>query len=337
MTRDLASGRAPNHPLLDVPGWWQRLERFVYGFVLDDTGRRHAAPVVIHKRAVRPLVIAGASTPLGRSFAELCERRGITYHILTWKDLDITRAESVDAMLQAFQPWAIVNTVSYTQIDAAERNQAACYRVNVDGASLLAARCAAHNIALLTFSSDLVFDGGQHTPYLERDTVAPLNVYGATLAAAEVQVLDLFPAALVVRTSMGFSPWDQHNVVTTALGKLAARQAVFAADDQVVSPTYAPDLVDTCLDLLIDGECGVWHLSNQGAITWADLVREAAQRAGLDRSGIVGQPASALGLVAPRPRYSVLSSERGCLLPTLEHALDRYVQEQSRRGVACYV
>jgi dTDP-4-dehydrorhamnose reductase len=339
MTRDLAAGRIPDHPLLHTPGWWQRPERFVYGFALDDTGGLHAASArpQIHKCSVRPLVIAGAETPLAQSFAQLCERRGIAYRLLTRKDLDITQPTSVDAVLNALQPWAIVNTVSYAHIDAAEHNQTACYRLNVDGPSLLAARCAAHNIALLTFSSDLVFDGAQQRPYLEGDTVAPLSVYGSTLAAAEVQVLELFPAALVVRTSDGFSPWDQHNFVTTALRRLSAKQPVLAADDQMVSPTYAPDLVDTCLDLLIDGEHGVWHLSNQGAMTWADLVCEAAQRAGLDRSRVVGQPTVALGLIAPRPRYSVLGSERGWLLPSIDHALDRYVRERVRHGVERHV
>src|SRR5947208_849537 len=82
-----------------------------------------------------------------------------------------------------------------------------------------------------------------------------------------------------------------------------------AAEDAVISPTYVPDLVNASLDLLIDGEQGIWHLANVAAITWADLARRAAELAGLDASGVVGRPTAALGLAAPRPLWSVLGSE----------------------------
>jgi dTDP-4-dehydrorhamnose reductase len=333
MIRDLAAGRTPDHPVLHTPGWWKRPQRLEYGFALDDTGRVHPASAAvapqIRQRPSQPLLITGAGTPLAHTFAQLCESRGIVYRVLTREELDITQQESIGAVLAALRPWALINTVSYTYIDAAERDQRMCYRVNVDGASLLAACCTIHNVSLLTFSSDLVFDGAQQRPYLERDTVAPLSVYGSSLVEAEARVLRLLPEALVVRTSACFSPWDQHSFASTTLRMLAARQPVVAANDHMVSPTYAPDLAHTCLDLLIDGEHGVWHLSNQGAVTWADFAHEAARRAGLDRSGIIGQPTSAFSFAAPRPRYSVLGSERGMLLPTLDHALDRYVYERA--------
>jgi dTDP-4-dehydrorhamnose reductase len=85
--------------------------------------------------------------------------------------------------------------------------------------------------------------------------------------------------------------------------------------------------VDACLDLLIDGEHGIWHLANPGAVTWADFGRRAAELAGLDPDLIEGKPMTSLGLPAPRPRYSALTSERASLMPPLEHALLRYIGE----------
>ena len=111
----------------------------------------------------------------------------------------------------------------------------------------------------MTFSSDLVFDGAQSSPYVENDAVSPLNVYGRSKARSEALVLDRYPDALVVRTSAFFSPWDEHNFVTSALRALRAGQSFPAAQDMTVSPTYVPDLVDACLDLLIDRESG--HLA----------------------------------------------------------------------------
>jgi dTDP-4-dehydrorhamnose reductase len=104
---------------------------------------------------------------------------------------------------------------------------------------------------------------------------------------------------------------------------------VEAANDVTVSPTYVPDLVDTVLDLLIDGESGVWHLANRGEITWFELARRVAESAGLPSSLITGRPERAFGHAATRPRYSAIASERGTLMPTMDDAISRYMSERT--------
>jgi dTDP-4-dehydrorhamnose reductase len=93
-----------------------------------------------------------------------------------------------------------------------------------------------------------------------------------------------------------------------------------------VSPTYVPDLVHTCLDLAIDGESGVWHLANVGTLTWVELAERAAARAGVDASRLEAIPTASCGFTAARPRYTGLHSERGILMPALDHALARYLE-----------
>jgi dTDP-4-dehydrorhamnose reductase len=244
--------------------------------------------------------------------------------------MDITDSASVDKALTQLNPWAVVNAAGYVRVDDAEREPDACLRVNAEGPAILAASCAKRGVPLLTFSSDLVFDGTCAIPYLESNAVAPLNVYGRSKAEAEVRVLKAHPSALVIRTSAFFGPWDEYNFVTIALRHLSAGQAFVAAEDSVVSPTYVPDLVHTSLDLLIDGEYGLWHLANNSAIAWAQLARLAASMAGVDASRIEARPTRELGLTAPRPTYSVLGSERGVLLPSLDNAMSRYFDERQR-------
>ncbi|HEY9620537.1 MAG TPA: sugar nucleotide-binding protein, partial [Crinalium sp.] len=212
-------------------------------------------------------------------------------------------------------------------VDDAEREPHVCRLINADGAAILADACVRHEIALVAFSSDLVFDGTQQKPYLESDDVSPLNVYGHSKAVAEQWILEAHPCSLVIRTSAFFGPWDDYNFLTIALRTLAAKRPFVAAKDAIVSPTYVPDLVNATLDLLIDGECGLWHLANPGAIAWADLARFTANLAGLDASWVEGHPVQALKFAAPRPTYSVLSSERGVLLPPLDGAIARYLRE----------
>jgi dTDP-4-dehydrorhamnose reductase len=100
-----------------------------------------------------------------------------------------------------------------------------------------------------------------------------------------------------------------------------------AIDDAVVSPTYVPDLVDTSLDLLIDGEHGIWNLANQGSVTWYELASRAAALAGLDPTRITPRHEKEFGLPAARPRMSALTSRKASIMPTLDHALVKFLEE----------
>src|SRR6185437_10559053 len=141
------------------------------------------------------------------------------------------------------------------------------------------------------------FDGKQQSPYLESHPVAPLNNYGRSKAQAEGKVLELFPQALVVRTSAFFGPWDRHNFVTLALNTLMEGRVFAASKDIKVTPTYVPDLVNASLDLLIDKEAGVWHLTNAQPVTWADLASKAAKKAGLNAGLLEPRASRDLGYI----------------------------------------
>ncbi|HEX5817273.1 MAG TPA: sugar nucleotide-binding protein, partial [Gemmatimonadales bacterium] len=126
-------------------------------------------------------------------------------------------------------------------------------------------------------------------------------------------------------------PDDDGNFVAGVLRALERGEPVRAADDLVVSPTYVRDLAHLSLDLLIDGERGLWHLANRGAVTWAELAQRAADIAGLDASLVLPVPARELGYRAERPRYSALGSERATIMPTLDDALERCLAARGAR------
>ena len=323
LARELAASGRGSHPVLDMPGWWHRSKRLLYAHSLEEGSPRPSRPPV----AARPLLITGATGTLGHALANRCELRGLEYRLLTRAELDITDPHSIETSLALHGAWAVVNAAGYVRVDDAETEADRCFQENTEGATVLADVCRARGTKLVTFSSDLVFDGGQSRPYDEADRAVPLNVYGRSKVHAEERVRAVNPEALVVRTSAFFGPWDKHNFVTTALRSIAAGQALAAADDTVISATYLPDLADACLDLLIDGERGIWHLANSGAVTWAELARRAAHVAGLDPTLVEGRSMESFSLAARRPRYSALISRRGTLLPPLEDALHRYIHE----------
>jgi dTDP-4-dehydrorhamnose reductase len=330
MMRNLASQGEHTHPVLSSPGWWRRLDRLCYPPVA--ARRTHSIALTVQGINMkgehgRSILITGATGTLGKAFARICERRGLSYRLLTRQEMDIADPLSVSAVLEQYGPWAVINAAGYVRVDDAEREPELCRRENARGPEMLAAACASRKIALLTFSSDLVFDGAKQSPYVEGDSVSPLNVYGRSKAEAERRVLEVLPEALVIRTSAFFGPWDKYNFVTAALNSLSEERVFSAADDALISPTYVPDLVHASLDLLIDGERGIWHLANGGELTWAELARRVATLAGLDASLIDARPLDDLAYLAPRPVYSVLNSQRGTLLPSLENALSRYLRE----------
>jgi dTDP-4-dehydrorhamnose reductase len=230
---------------------------------------------------------------------------------------------SVAAALERWRPWAVVNAAGFARVDRAETSPELCRRENVQGAETLARACAAAGIPLVSFSSHLVFDGAKVAPYLEEDEATPLGVYGATKAEAERVLLAAFPDALLIRAGAFFGPWDGRNMVAQAIGTVASGRRFAAASDVTVSPTYLPDLADAALDLLMDRERGVWHLASAGAVTWAELAREAVRRAALDARQVVEVPHAELGWSARRPARSALRSTRGALMPSLDKALER--------------
>jgi len=318
MARELSAGRTPEHPLLESPGWWRRPGRMFWGPWRDE-----GAPLPEPKG--RPIAVIGATGTLGRAFARACAARGLAVRLLSRREMDIAVRDSVEAALDEIAPWAVINAAGYVRVDDAESDRQRCERENVAGPRVLAGACRARRLPLVTFSTDLVFDGKKDGPYVETDAPSPLNVYGATKAEAEAAVLAAHPRALVVRTSAFFGPSDNYNFVVAVLRELSALRPFRAAEDLVVSPTYVPDLVDACLDLLIDGAHGVWHLAGDAAVSWAELARRTARVGGFDERLVQGVPAARLGLAARRPPQSALATVRGVRLSGLDDALTRCV------------
>ena len=319
------------HPVLAGRGWWSRDIRLHHpGVARPAPMRAHAAAPGLDAAPTRPILITGATGTLGGAVAAACRHRDLVHVVTTRAQLDFDRPDSIAAALDTYRPWVVINTAGWVRVDDAENDPAGCLAANHQGAVLLARLCAARGIATVSFSSDLVFDGQATRPYVEADPTAPLNIYGHSKAAMERGLAELAGAHLVVRTSAFFSPFDPHNFAIRTVEGLARGEVQRVWGDEMVCPTYVPDLCDAVLDLAIDGENGVWHLTNGEALDWAEFARRLAESCALDATLVESAQCGATDRPARRPAFSALASTRGVLLPSLNDAIVRFAYEQRR-------
>lgn len=264
------------------------------------------------------LLVTGAAGQLGVDVVERARSVGNEVTAVDKAMLDITDVDAVRSLLEAVRPDAVINTAAYTAVDACETNEDLAFAVNGSGPGILARACASVGAHLVHVSTDYVFDGTLDRPYRENDATNPQSVYGRSKLAGELEV---GAAAAIVRTSWVCGEHG-NNMVKLVL-RLAANpdQALAFVDDQRGHPTFTADLAPALLRLAAERRTGIHHVTNQGAVSWYEFVREILAAAGQDPDRV--RPISTADLdpprPAPRPANSVLDNAvwRAAGLPML--------------------
>lgn len=253
------------------------------------------------------LVVTGAGGQLGRDVVLHAESLGDDVVGVDKAALDITDAVAVAALLSSTRPDAVINAAAYTAVDACESNESLAYAVNADAVGHLSAACELVGAHLVHVSTDYVFDGTLDRPYREDDPTNPQSVYGQSKLAGEIAAGS---NAAIARTSWVCGEHG-NNMVKLVL-RLAADpdQALAFVDDQRGHPTFTADLASALRTLAVDHRSGVYHVTNQSAVSWYQFVREILSAAGHDPDRV--RPISTAELdpprPAPRPANSVLEN-----------------------------
>jgi dTDP-4-dehydrorhamnose reductase len=226
------------------------------------------------------------------------------------KELDITNSELVNQTINAQQPDIVINAAAYTAVDKAETNKELAYAVNQTGAKNLAMACKQHNIRLLHVSTDFVFDGTKSTPYLTDNIPNPINVYGASKLAGDLDVMEILPSSVIVRTAWVYSAHG-NNFVKTMLRLMAEKPTLGIVYDQIGSPTWAAGLAKWLWAVVEKPQVCVHHSTDAGVATWhhfAVAIQELAIEKGLLKHSIPISPipASQYPTPAERPSFSVI-------------------------------
>ena len=229
---------------------------------------------------------------------------------------DVTDGEKVLSIIAHEKPDCVVNASAYTQVDKAETEREAAFKVNRDGPCFIAKACSMERIPLIHISTDYVFDGQKTEPYGVDDITLPLGVYGTSKEAGEMEVRRNIQEHLIVRTSWLYGCHGQ-NFVKTMVRLAMEKDVIRVVNDQYGSPTYASDLADA-LSLMIQslktsGSQDIWgtyHYSGKGVTTWYDFARAIIEIARSEKTLKVKEvkpiPSSGYPTQVKRPSYSVL-------------------------------
>lgn len=267
------------------------------------------------------ILITGAGGMLGTDLQHALTRHQVT--AATRSELDITDAEAVRAAVPGHD--VVINAAAYTNVDAAETDEAAAHLLNAHAVGDLARAARENDAKLIQFSTDYVFAGSASTPYSEGEAPNPVSAYGRTKAAGERAATRAHPdGTFIVRTAWLYG---QHggNFAATMLRLATTHPTVDVVTDQLGQPTWTRDLAQQ-IRLLIesDAPAGIYHGTNSGTATWYDFARAVYEECGLDPERIRPTDSTAFTRPAPRPAYSVLGHDAWTTagLPEMRHWRD---------------
>ena len=225
-------------------------------------------------------------------------------------ELDITNQLAVADVVGRNGIDGIINCAAYTAVDKAEDNKELCTTLNTVAPAYLAAAVEKRGGWIVQVSTDYVFNGKAHKPYVETDTPSPDSVYGSTKLAGELGVQKFCKRAMVIRTAWLYSTFG-NNFVKTMIRLGKEREELGVVFDQIGTPTYAGDLAKAIMTAVEKGiKPGVYHFSNEGVTSWYDFTKAIHRIAGITTCKVRPIHTSEYPTPANRPHFSVLDKTK---------------------------
>lgn len=258
------------------------------------------------------ILITGSNGQLGREVHAKFEGNNAYNLICTDIDeLDITNANAVEACISNNKIDYIINCAAYTNVDGAQEDMINCAKLNINAVANLAASAKKYGARIIHISTDYVFDGYNYKPYNEEDRTNPLSTYGTTKLEGERNIKDLASEYMIIRTSWLYSPHGK-NFVKTMIRLGDEKENINVVCDQIGTPTSATDLAEAIYKIIDSGkwETGLYHFSNEGAISWYDFTKSIMKIIGNNKCKITPIPSHDYPTPTPRPFYSVLDKKK---------------------------
>jgi dTDP-4-dehydrorhamnose reductase len=285
-------------------------------------------------------LLTGITGQVGRALVPRLQEFG-TVAAPKHAEFDLSKPESLRAALDQLRPDLIINPAAYTVVDRAEDERELAFLINAEAPTVIARWAAAHDVPMVHFSTDYVFDGSGDTPRREDSATRPLSVYGASKLAGDNAIAAAGGAHLIVRTSWVYAA-EGANFLRTMARLAAERTELRVVADQIGAPTTAKAISDAVIRILRSGvpdirgllakQGGIVNVVCAGETSWHGFA--TAIVAGLKARGVKLRAEQVIPIAtrefptkAKRPANSRLDLTRlrdvfGMTMPSWQQALD---------------
>ena len=269
--------------------------------------------LTIQLTSMNNILVTGGNGQLGSELKEIAPNyQDYNFLFTDVKDLDITNHTDVAAFVEKNDITVIINCAAYTAVDKAEEQEDLANAINHLAVANFAQIAKDKNIRLIHISTDYVFDGSNHKPYVETDIPNPQSVYGKTKLEGELAMQQINPAnSIIIRTSWVYSKFG-NNFVKTMLRLAETRDEISVVVDQIGTPTNAADLAEAILNILpqVSNETlELFHYSNEGVCSWYDFAKAIFEIKRIDIK-IVNVQNKEYPTISKRPSFSVLNKTK---------------------------
>lgn len=243
--------------------------------------------------------------------ASLEKQSFIPQYNLEYHSIDLIRRGDTRELITRLSPDIIINASAYTNVDKCEQEREACWAINVHAVENIIGSVKNPKTVLVQISTDYVFNG-KNSPYNENSETEPLGVYGHSKLAAENIVKNCPLEYLIIRTQVLFGAGNEirPNFVIWVVEQLKNDNHIHVVNDQISSPTYAPDLSTAILNLLENQAYGVFHVSSESSISRFDFACKIADIFNLNKDLIEMTDTTQLKQNAVRPANSTFAIDK---------------------------
>lgn len=259
---------------------------------------------------MKKILVIGSKGQLGSELQEIAGNYPFQFFFYDVAEMDITNAALVEKQFAALKPDYLINCAAYTAVDKAETDKDLAFLINGEAVKYLALACTSNDVKFIHVSTDYVFSGESKHPYKESDALCPINVYGESKLKGEEEAISANKDVIIIRTAWVYSVYG-NNFVKTMLRLMKSKPEINVVADQVGSPTYAHDLAEAIMQIIVSGKWapGIYHFTNDGVISWFDFAVEIKSQSSLSCKV---NPISTEQYPTPakRPQYSVLDKTK---------------------------
>ena len=288
---------------------------------------------------MKSILVTGANGQLGKEIQSLASDVKIFNFIFTDVDtLDISNEIELSNFFKKNSIDYIINCAAYTAVDKAESEVELCNKINSTAVKNLVSFAEEYNINFITVSTDYVFDGTNHKPYIEEEETSPNSVYGSSKLAGEIEALK-YEKSIIIRTSWLYSHFGG-NFIRTMLNLSETRNELSVIFDQIGTPTYAADLAEAIIEIIRCSEdnnfvTGIYNYSNEGVTSWYDFAKTIFR---ITNTNCKVFPIETKDYPTPaaRPHYCVLNKSKiketfNLFIPYWEDSLAECLREHRKK------